>query len=67
MTVPARRIDPTRPVIRPTDLPVLARLAHANQPIHAASWRPDSAARRSPRGLPESTPNDPIKPERKAV
>ncbi|WP_307835256.1 HNH endonuclease [Streptomyces adelaidensis] len=62
-----RQIDPTRPVIRPTDLPVLARLAYANHPIHTASSRPDSAARRSTRGLPESTPNDPIESERTAA
>ena len=62
-----RQIDPTRPVIRPTGLPVLARLAHANHPIYAASWLPDSTAHRSPRGLPESVLNDSIESERTAA
>lgn len=48
-----RSIDPTRPVIRPADLPLLARLAHTNQ-----SARPD--APRSTPNLPESTANHPI-------
>ncbi|OAR25024.1 restriction endonuclease [Streptomyces sp. ERV7] len=40
-----RSVDPTRPVIRPVDLPLLARLAYTN---------------RSTRHLPESTRNPPI-------
>ncbi|WP_171107209.1 HNH endonuclease signature motif containing protein [Streptomyces sp. Z423-1] len=47
-----RSVDPTRPVIRPADLPLLAQLAQANQ----------STRRRAPRStahLPESTPTCP--------
>ncbi|MEV6945766.1 HNH endonuclease signature motif containing protein [Streptomyces sp. NPDC051172] len=47
-----RHVDPIRPVIRPNDLPVLARLAHAN---------------RSTSHLPESTSNSPKCLERTAA
>ncbi|MEV6121366.1 HNH endonuclease [Streptomyces sp. NPDC052077] len=47
-----RSVDPTRPVIHPTDLPLLARLAHAN---------------RSTPSLPESTPNSSMHLERTAA
>jgi 5-methylcytosine-specific restriction endonuclease McrA len=40
-----RSIDPARPIVRPTDLPLLARIAHANQ---------------STAHLHESTPSCPI-------
>ncbi|MHC5902873.1 HNH endonuclease [Streptomyces sp. S6] len=33
--------DPAGPVVRPVDLPVLARLAHANRPVFEAVWTPD--------------------------
>jgi len=39
--------DPTAPIARPVDWPVLARLAHANQSAYTASWSPDPIAQRS--------------------
>ncbi|CDR06523.1 HNH endonuclease [Streptomyces iranensis] len=50
-----RSIDPTRPVVRPIDLPLLARLAHANQAIQPALGSADHDGRRSTCHLPEST------------
>ncbi|MGW1903087.1 HNH endonuclease [Streptomyces hirsutus] len=57
-----RSVDPDRPVIHPAALPLLARLAHANQSTQSA----DRRAHRSTPDLPESTPNHPT-PERTAA
>ncbi|WP_060903937.1 HNH endonuclease [Streptomyces europaeiscabiei] len=62
-----RSTDPTRPVIRPTVLPWLARLAHANQSTRPAPESADHGGQRSTPYLPESTPARSIAPERTAA
>ncbi|MET7731170.1 HNH endonuclease [Streptomyces sp. NPDC005402] len=51
--------DPTRPIVRPVDWPLLAQLAHANKSAYEAVWSPDPIPFRSTPDLrdePRHTP-----------